>query len=94
MWQSQGDLPLARLCSNLTQLYSVPQMRVVKFKNRTSAKSAAEAWTNGLDMDGERLGVCWGQLHSCSVRHCMCHCVAHRRRQIPQEHQPGRAVRR
>ena len=60
MWQSQGDLPLVHLCSNLTQLSSVPQMRVVNFKNCTSAKSAAKACTNGLDVDDERLAVCWG----------------------------------
>jgi len=33
----------------------------VNFKDRISAERAAEAWANGLDMDGERLGVRWGR---------------------------------
>jgi len=33
----------------------------VNFKDRSSAERAAEAWANGLDMDGERLSVRWGR---------------------------------
>ncbi|THH12522.1 hypothetical protein EW146_g7618 [Bondarzewia mesenterica] len=33
----------------------------VNFKDRASAERAAEAWANGLDMDGERLAVRWGR---------------------------------
>lgn len=33
----------------------------INFKDRTSAERAAEAWANGLDMDGERLAVRWGR---------------------------------
>jgi pre-mRNA-splicing factor RBM22/SLT11 len=33
----------------------------VNFKDRVSAERAAEAWANGLDIDGERLGVRWGR---------------------------------
>jgi pre-mRNA-splicing factor RBM22/SLT11 len=33
----------------------------VNFKDRVSAERAAEAWANGLDMDGERLGIRWGR---------------------------------
>ncbi|KAI0320745.1 hypothetical protein OF83DRAFT_1052519 [Amylostereum chailletii] len=33
----------------------------VNFKDRPSAENAAQAWANGLDMEGERLGVRWGR---------------------------------
>lgn len=33
----------------------------VNFKDRASAERAAEAWANGLDIDGERVGVKWGR---------------------------------
>jgi len=33
----------------------------VNFKDRLSAERAAEAWANGLDLDGERLGIRWGR---------------------------------
>lgn len=33
----------------------------INFRDRTSAERAAEAWANGLDMDGERLAVRWGR---------------------------------
>ncbi|KAF9227657.1 hypothetical protein BS17DRAFT_774111 [Gyrodon lividus] len=33
----------------------------VNFKDRTSAERAAEAWANGLDMDGEKVSVRWGR---------------------------------
>jgi pre-mRNA-splicing factor RBM22/SLT11 len=36
----------------------------VNFKDRISAERAAESWANGLDMDGERLGVRWGRSKS------------------------------
>ncbi|KAI0277222.1 pre-mRNA-splicing factor SLT11 [Russula aff. rugulosa BPL654] len=39
----------------------------VNFKDRTSAERAAEAWANGLDMDGERLGVRWGRSKNSSA---------------------------
>ncbi|TDL24829.1 hypothetical protein BD410DRAFT_785553 [Rickenella mellea] len=33
----------------------------VNFKDRASAESAAQAWANGLDLDGERVTVKWGR---------------------------------
>jgi len=39
----------------------------VNFKDRISAERAAEAWANGLDMDGERLGVRWGRSKNTSA---------------------------
>jgi pre-mRNA-splicing factor RBM22/SLT11 len=36
----------------------------VNFKDRISAERAAESWANGLNMDGERLGVRWGRSKS------------------------------
>jgi hypothetical protein len=33
----------------------------VNFKDRESAERAAEAWANGLDLDGERVSVRWGR---------------------------------
>lgn len=33
----------------------------VNFVDRKSAEIAAQAWANGLDMDGEMLGVKWGR---------------------------------
>jgi len=39
----------------------------VNFKDRISAERAAEAWSNGLDMDGERLGVRWGRSKNSSA---------------------------
>ncbi|KIJ69267.1 hypothetical protein HYDPIDRAFT_24117 [Hydnomerulius pinastri MD-312] len=33
----------------------------INFKDRTSAERAAEAWANGLDIDGERVSVKWGR---------------------------------
>jgi hypothetical protein len=33
----------------------------VNFKDRASAERAAEAWANGLDVDGERIAVKWGR---------------------------------
>lgn len=39
----------------------------VNFKDRVSAERAAEAWANGLDMDGERLGVRWGRSKNTSA---------------------------
>jgi pre-mRNA-splicing factor RBM22/SLT11 len=33
----------------------------VNFKDRESAERAAEAWANGLDLDGERVDVRWGR---------------------------------
>lgn len=33
----------------------------VNFTSRTAAERAAEAWANGLDLDGERVGVRWGK---------------------------------
>jgi pre-mRNA-splicing factor RBM22/SLT11 len=47
----------------------VPNLRCafVNFKDRVSAERAAEAWANGLDMDGERLGVRWGRSKNTSA---------------------------
>ena len=39
----------------------------INFKDRISAERAAEAWANGLDMDGERLGVRWGRSKNSSA---------------------------
>lgn len=39
----------------------------VNFKDRISAERAAEAWANGLDMEGERLGVRWGRSKNTSA---------------------------
>ncbi|KII88348.1 hypothetical protein PLICRDRAFT_41515 [Plicaturopsis crispa FD-325 SS-3] len=33
----------------------------VNFKDRATAEGAAEAWANGLDVDGVRVGVKWGR---------------------------------
>jgi len=33
----------------------------MNFKDRASAERAAEAWSHGLDMDGERISVRWGR---------------------------------
>ncbi|KAI0273352.1 pre-mRNA-splicing factor SLT11 [Gloeopeniophorella convolvens] len=39
----------------------------VNFKDRESAERAAEAWANGLDLDGERLSVRWGRSKNASA---------------------------
>ncbi|TFY75220.1 hypothetical protein EWM64_g8792 [Hericium alpestre] len=39
----------------------------INFKDRVSAERAAEAWANGLDVDGERLTVRWGRSKNGSV---------------------------
>jgi pre-mRNA-splicing factor RBM22/SLT11 len=39
----------------------------VNFKDRAAAERAAEAWANGLDMEGERLGVRWGRSKNTST---------------------------
>ena len=39
----------------------------VNFKDRASAELAAQAWANGLDMDGERLGIRWGRSKASSA---------------------------
>jgi hypothetical protein len=39
----------------------------VNFKDRVSAERVAEVWANGLDMDGERLGVRWGRSKNTSA---------------------------
>jgi len=33
----------------------------INFTDRSAAETAAEAWANGLDMEGERVGVKWGR---------------------------------
>ena len=33
----------------------------VNFTTRLAAEQAAQAWANGLDVDGERAGVRWGK---------------------------------
>jgi pre-mRNA-splicing factor RBM22/SLT11 len=33
----------------------------VNFKDRATAERAAEAWANGLDVDGERVSIRWGR---------------------------------
>jgi len=33
----------------------------VNFTGRSSAEAAAQAWANGLDMDGERVNIKWGR---------------------------------
>ncbi|KAI0043991.1 pre-mRNA-splicing factor SLT11 [Auriscalpium vulgare] len=33
----------------------------VNFRDRAAAESAAQAWSGGLDLEGERLGVRWGR---------------------------------
>ena len=33
----------------------------VNFKDRESAELAAAAWANGLEMDGQNIGVKWGR---------------------------------
>lgn len=33
----------------------------VNFKQRSKAELAAQAWSNGLDMDGQRIAVKWGR---------------------------------
>ncbi|KDQ61029.1 hypothetical protein JAAARDRAFT_173485 [Jaapia argillacea MUCL 33604] len=33
----------------------------INFKDRATAELAAQAWANGLDIDGERVGVKWGR---------------------------------
>jgi len=33
----------------------------INFKDRPSAERAAETWANGLDIEGERVGVKWGR---------------------------------
>jgi len=33
----------------------------VNFKDRPTAERAAEAWANGLEVDGETVGVKWGR---------------------------------
>lgn len=38
-----------------------PRCAFVNFTTRTAAERAAEAWANGLDVDGERVGVRWGK---------------------------------
>jgi pre-mRNA-splicing factor RBM22/SLT11 len=38
-----------------------PRCAFVNFKDRATAELAAEAWANGLDVDGERVGVKWGR---------------------------------
>ncbi|KAI9508284.1 pre-mRNA-splicing factor SLT11 [Russula earlei] len=55
--------------SSLRSIVHVTKSRCafVNFNDRTSAERAAEAWANGLDMDGERLGVRWGRSKNSSV---------------------------
>src|SRR5882762_2956061 len=45
----------------LLKCLTIQRCAFVNFKDRVSAEQAAEAWANGLDMDGERLGVRWGR---------------------------------
>ena len=33
----------------------------MNFKDRESAERAAEAWANGIDIDGQRVSVKWGR---------------------------------
>jgi len=33
----------------------------VNFKDRMAAETAAQAWANGLEIDGEVVGVKWGR---------------------------------
>jgi len=33
----------------------------INFKDRDSAERAAEAWANGIDIDGQRVTVKWGR---------------------------------
>lgn len=33
----------------------------MNFKDRESAERAAEAWANGIDVDGQRVSVKWGR---------------------------------
>jgi pre-mRNA-splicing factor RBM22/SLT11 len=49
-----GDWPFAYLCYR-------GRCAFVNFKDRSSAERAAEAWANGLDIEGERAGVKWGR---------------------------------
>jgi len=49
-----GDWPFA-------YLYVIAvDVHLLIFKDRSSAERAAEAWANGLDIEGERAGVKWG----------------------------------
>jgi pre-mRNA-splicing factor RBM22/SLT11 len=49
-----------------TQLKSVVHVEktrcaFVNFKDRSVAETAAQAWANGLEVDGERIAVKWGR---------------------------------
>lgn len=49
-----------------TQLKSVVHVEktrcaFVNFKERAVAETAAQAWANGLEIDGERIAVKWGR---------------------------------
>jgi len=50
-----GDWPF-----RLTYVIAV-DVHLLIFKDRSSAERAAEAWANGLDIEGERAGVKWGR---------------------------------
>ena len=52
---------IASIVCSLTNIFLRLRCAFVNFKDRISAELAAEAWANGLDMDGERLGVRWGR---------------------------------
>ncbi|EPQ58723.1 hypothetical protein GLOTRDRAFT_36495 [Gloeophyllum trabeum ATCC 11539] len=40
---------------------TVPRCAFVNFRDRPSAELAAQAWANGLDIEGERVSVRWGR---------------------------------
>jgi len=40
----------------------------VNFKDRPTAERAAQAWANGLDVDGERVVVKWGRSRNTAVK--------------------------
>jgi pre-mRNA-splicing factor RBM22/SLT11 len=61
MWQSQGRLCRIHRVAILTSSFFRHRCAFVNFKDRVSAERAAEAWANGLDMDGERLDIRWGR---------------------------------
>ena len=59
--------PLGLCVRSLPDRFLCLRCAFVNFKDRTSAERAAEAWANGLDMDGERLGVRWGRSKNSSA---------------------------
>lgn len=67
MWQSRGKLHPAYRVRVIPNKSLRLRCAFINFKDRISAEHAAEAWANGLDMDGERLGIRWGRSKSTSA---------------------------